>query len=93
MGTITAGDRSGSMAQERPSVDDWILGLLQTRRPYTLDDLADSLPEVNWAQLFLAVDRLSRSGSIILWKQQGGDYLVSLKEAADASKVQTRYAS
>ncbi|HJU03809.1 MAG TPA: hypothetical protein VJ692_01565 [Nitrospiraceae bacterium] len=69
------------VVHERPSVDEWIIGRLQEKGSQTLDQMADSLPEVNWAQFFLAVDRLSRSGRIMLWHRHRGDYVVSLKEA------------
>ncbi|MGH7231498.1 MAG: hypothetical protein ACREJU_09095 [Nitrospiraceae bacterium] len=70
---------NSAAVQEQPSVDEWIVGRLQEQGSQTLDQMADSLPEVNWAQFFLAVDRLSRSGQIVLWHRHRGDYLVSLK--------------
>ena len=73
--------------QERPSVDEWVIGLLQERGAQTLDQLADSVPGVNWAQFFLAVDRLSRSGQILLWHREWGDYLVSLKGNEPAANL------
>ena len=44
----------------------------------TLDALAVSIPSPTWAQLFLAVDTLSRSGAITLRSIGRGEYLVSL---------------
>jgi hypothetical protein len=67
---------------EMPSVDEWILATLQERGAQPLDRLAASLPEVNWAQFFLAIDRLSRGGKISLWRPSRADYVVSLTRAA-----------
>ena len=64
--------------QEKPSVDEWVLSVLQQRGTQTLDQIGKLLPEVNWAQLFLAIDRLSRSGKISLWSPGFGDYLITV---------------
>jgi hypothetical protein len=75
------------LAAHNPSIDEWVVGLLQKKGAQTLDQLAGSLPEVNWAQLFLAVDRLSRSGKVLLCHGQRGDYIISLKEADVAGSL------
>jgi hypothetical protein len=62
-----------------PSMEEWVLEILRQRRLHTLDQLGLLLPAANWAQLFLAVDRLSRSGAITLRKNGQGEYLLSLK--------------
>jgi hypothetical protein len=69
-----------AVALERPSVDEWIVEVLRERGAQTLDHLGGSLPGVNWAQFFLAIDRLSRTGKITLWPPKNGDYLVSLND-------------
>jgi hypothetical protein len=66
------------VVRERASVDEYILGLLRRKGAQTLDHLGQSLPNVNWARLFLAIDRLSRAGQIAIAPPQDGDYLVSL---------------
>jgi hypothetical protein len=66
--------------QEKPSIDEWILGVLQQHGTQTLDQIGKLLPEVNWAQLFLAIDRLSRSGQISLWSPGFGDYLITVNQ-------------
>jgi hypothetical protein len=63
--------------QEKPSIDEWILTVLQEHGTQTLDHLGTLLPQITWAQLFLAIDRLSRSGKISLWSPGFGDYLIS----------------
>jgi hypothetical protein len=67
-----------TVVQEKPSIDEWVLGALQQHGTQTLDQMGTLLPETNWAQLFLAVDRLSRSGKISLWSPGFGDYLITV---------------
>ena len=64
-----------------PTVEEWVLGTLGARGPQTVDQLAESLPKVNWGQLFLAIDRLRRQGDITLRSQAHGDYLIVLANA------------
>ena len=54
------------MAPGQPSTDALILELLNEVSVIELDDLAARLPQLTLAQLFHAVDRLSRTGSIRL---------------------------
>jgi hypothetical protein len=61
-----------------PSVEEWVLGTLRERGPQTLDQFGASLPEVNWAQLLLAIDRLSRQGDISMRIHSHEDYLIAL---------------
>ena len=67
--------------QEKPSIDEWILATLQQHGTQTLDQMSQLLPEINWAQLFLAIDRLSRSRKISLWSPGFGDYLITANQA------------
>lgn len=66
--------------QSRPSVDEWVIGVLRQHGTQTLDQLGRLLPEANWAQLFLAIDRLSRTGAVTLWSPGFGDYLISVND-------------
>ena len=54
------------MASHRKHADSLILGLLREVRVIELDEMAARLPELTLAELFLAVDRLSRTGAIRL---------------------------
>lgn len=67
----------GATFQYHPSIDEWITSVLVQHGTQTLDDLGKLLPDVNWAQLFLAIDRLSRSGQISLWSPGFGDCLIT----------------
>jgi hypothetical protein len=69
-----------TMGQEKPSIDEWVLAALQQHGTQSLDQMSKLLPEINWAQLFLAIDRLSRSGKISLWSPGFGDYLITANQ-------------
>ena len=71
--------------QEWPSMEEWLLETLQRHGMQTLDQLGLLLPAGNWAQLFLALDRLSRSGSIVLWSNGRGEYLARVKDRSYSS--------
>ncbi len=51
---------------------------LEQHGPCTLETLAHRLPNCSWNQMFMAIDRLSREGVIILQPQAPFQYLVSL---------------
>jgi hypothetical protein len=67
-----------SSLQNSPSIDEWITAALRAKGQQTLDALGSLLPETNWAQLFLAVDRLSRAERIRIRQTSDHDYLLSL---------------
>lgn len=58
----------------KPSIDEWLLNVLHQQGTQTIDHIGTLLPEVNWAHLFLAIDRLNRTGDISLWSPGFGDY-------------------
>jgi len=72
------------------SVDEAILRLLREHGAQTLDYLGQVLPHVNWPMVFLAVDRLSRAGTVTIQRSQGRDYLISLTSAAPADGTDAR---
>ena len=78
MTTMNKGEGYDRLTFEQPSIDEWVLDALQQHGAQTLDQMAQLLPEINWAQLFLAIDRLSRSRKISLWSPGFGVYLVTL---------------
>jgi len=53
--------------------EDVVLDLLQDDRPFTVEELLLQVPELSWAQLFLAMDILSRRGDVEL-RRQGFTY-------------------
>ncbi len=71
-----AGPGGGLSAEER------VLEVLRASGEKTMEQLTASLPDVSWTQMFLAIDRLSRSGKVILRRTAPGDYRASLNRAA-----------
>jgi hypothetical protein len=74
------GECASASMEERPSIEEWVLDVLEREGMQTLDQLGLLLPSGNWARLFLALDRMSRSGRIVLWSNGRGDYLAKLKD-------------
>lgn len=65
-----------------PSVEQRVLETLRMSGEKTVEQLTISLPDVSWTQVFLAIDRLSRSGRVILRRTVRGDYQASLNRTA-----------
>jgi len=63
------------------STEEQLLSALRGRGPQTIEMLA-SLPGLSWTPVFLALDRLSRSGEVSLQRTGRCDYLVFLNRAA-----------
>ena len=74
------GECASASMEERPSIEEWVLDVLEREGMQTLDQLGLLVPSGNWARLFLALDRMSRSGRIVLWSNGRGDYLAKLKD-------------
>lgn len=67
------------MAQANaPSVDSVICREVTSLVSCTLDDLAQRLPAYSWAQVFSAVDRLSRQGTLTISRTHCFGYVVSV---------------
>ena len=67
-------DRTLSTSEKR------LLEVLRERGPQTLDCLCE-LPDMNWAQVLLSVDHLSRSREVSLELIGRNEYQVSLADA------------
>ena len=55
-----------------------VLEMLQRTGPCYLDNLALQLPNFSWSQVFLAVDRMSREGLVLLQRRTCSAYYVAL---------------
>ena len=55
-----------------------ILGAVGPNHDCDLDELVQACPRFTWNQLFLEVDRLSRTGELRLFRKESGVYRVSL---------------
>ena len=54
------------MGTENVDADEAVLNMLQRYEGLMMDDLIAKRPDLSWAQLFLAIDRLSRQNLITL---------------------------
>ena len=78
------------MAETAPSVDVVICRELAGIGPCTFDELAHRLSTYSWAQVFSAVDRLSRQGTISVSRTRGVDYVVSNLAGSSHSRAFAR---
>ena len=70
--------RSGSKQPSgSPSVDRRVLLVLRKKGAQTMEDLS-MLTGMGWVQVFLSVDRLSRSGKVALTPVRPCEYRVSI---------------
>lgn len=66
-------------------VEQRLLDALTVKGAQTMEQLASLQPTVSWAQVFLAIDRLSRSGLVFLRRDGGCRYCVSLKRTGEGA--------
>jgi hypothetical protein len=59
-----------------PSVDSVIFHEVTSLVSCTIDDLLQRLPAYSWAQVFAAVDRLSRKGTLMLRRTSRFSYVL-----------------
>jgi hypothetical protein len=82
MATVSVIEES-TMVGESGSMDAWILDSLRRDGTQSLDRLSHAWPAEGWTPLFLAIDRLSRVGKIVIGPPKNGDYLVSITPDKD----------
>ena len=63
------------------STDELLIQALRGMQPQTIEGLCVLLPGMTWSQVFLAVDRLSRTGVVTLQPIRRCEYQVSLNGA------------
>ena len=61
-----------------PSLDSVICGEVTSQVSCTFDELVQRLPAYSWAQVFSAVDRLSRQGTLTINRTRCFGYVVSI---------------
>lgn len=59
-------------------IEDAIIEKLQRTGPCCLDDVVTDLPNLSWGEVFLAVDRMSRDGRLLLRQLGYSTYQISL---------------
>jgi hypothetical protein len=65
-------------------VDRIVMDFLQTHGSTTMDALVRSLVTVSWAQVFSAVDRLSRTHQIQLRQTPHRDYTIRMRDPSNS---------
>lgn len=70
-----------------------VLEIVQETPGCDLEDLAAKCPEVTWNQVFLTLDRLSRSGRVVLKQSGPGHYSVMALPAGPSSGTQVTHHS
>jgi hypothetical protein len=61
---------------------DLVLRIVRRKRTCDLDELLEGCPSYTWTQVFLEVDRLSRTGDLRLLCKKAGEYSITLPRAA-----------
>jgi hypothetical protein len=57
---------------QQVTTDDQILEVVRVHPGCTMDEVMHLIPELDWSDVFLAVDHLSRSGRLRLTRSGGG---------------------
>jgi hypothetical protein len=58
-----------------------IVQMVKHRQACDMEDLVDACTSFTWNQVFLEVDRLSRTGELRLFSKRAGKYTVTLPAA------------
>jgi hypothetical protein len=58
--------------------EDFIIDMLQRTGPCCLDDLVRYLPNLSWGEVFVAIDRMSRDGRVLLRQLGYSTYQITL---------------
>jgi two-component SAPR family response regulator len=72
------------MFQHPSRSEDLVLKALQINEALSLEQIAERVPDLNWNDLFQAVDALSRRGDLIL-RRKGFAYYASLPRMSQVS--------
>ncbi len=59
-----------------------VLRIVKRKKTCDLDELLQECASYTWTQVFLEVDRLSRTGELRLVSKKAGEYSVTLPRAA-----------
>jgi hypothetical protein len=59
------------------TVEQQVVARLTQDGPQSLEQLSSTLRTVSWVELVLALDRLSRTQDIELWRTETGQYRIS----------------
>ena len=68
-------------------IEEAINETLRGSGPCCLDDVVTSLPNFSWGEVFIAVDRMSRDGRLLLRQLGGSTYQIELRSFACSSSA------
>ena len=66
-------------------IENAIVEKLQKGGPCGLDDVVTSLPNSSWGEVYIAVDRMSRDGRVLLHQLGYSSYQITLKGVAQGA--------
>ena len=73
------------------SREEVIIEMLRKTSPCCLDDLVTYLPNFSWGEVFVAVDRMSRDGRLLLRQLGYSTYQITLRsQSASPGKKEPR---
>ena len=53
-----------------------VLAVLERRGACSFEDLLREVPQLDWVQLSLALDKLAREADIDVWRTESGEYRI-----------------
>jgi hypothetical protein len=74
------------MASQACSNEELVLSVLRSSGSLTIEQMIAKLPDLNWNQVFLAVDALSRRGAIVL-RRRGYEYELHCPTSLNAAAL------
>ncbi|NWF71733.1 MAG: hypothetical protein HXY51_01640 [Nitrospirae bacterium] len=73
---------------QHPTVEDQVIDLVRKADVCDLEEITRECPDLTWNQVFLAVDRLSRSGEIVLMTRGRGVYAVTYSQRREGRPIE-----
>jgi hypothetical protein len=71
-----------AFADGRNDLSQRVLRIIRRKRTCDLEDLIQQCTSYTWTEVFMEVDRMSRSGEVCLVCKKAGEYALTLPRAA-----------
>jgi hypothetical protein len=71
-----------AFAAGRNDLTQRVLRIVRRKRTCDLEDLIEQCTSYTWTEVFMEVDRMSRSGEVCLVCKKAGEYALTLPRAA-----------
>ena len=78
------------MLIEASAKEEDVIEMLQTTGPCCLDDVVRYLPNLSWGEVFVAVDRMSRDGRLLLRQLGYSTYQIALPSQLESPRSPSR---